>query len=107
MTDSITSTPTVIVQELAILEEVYLEYLNKPGRGKDYLCCLCHFSQSNLDLMLTYVRRHLKITIGCPVCGCGYQNAVSLQKHSGDAHNIQIIAPTPMLQGPADPEEEV
>ena len=57
--------------------------------------------------MLTHVRRHLEITTGCPVCGHGYQNAAFLQKHSRDAHNIQIIFPTPMLQGPVDPEEEV
>ena len=57
--------------------------------------------------MLTHVRRHLDITVGCPVCGHGYQNAASLWKHSRDAHNIQIIAPPPMLQGPANPEEEV
>ena len=39
------------------------------------------FLHSNLDSILTHVRKHLDITIVCPVHGSGYQNAVNLQKH--------------------------
>ena len=36
--------------------EVYPEQINRPGGGKDYLCCLCPFRHSNLDSILTHVR---------------------------------------------------
>ena len=63
---STVSIPIVVVHELAIPTDAYQEHLNKPGRGKDYLCQLCHFSHSNLDLILTHVGRHPDITAGCP-----------------------------------------
>ena len=52
------------------------------------------------------MKRHQEITIGCPVLAIDTMDAASLQKHGKDAHNTQIIAPTSMLQGSADPEEE-
>ena len=87
-----TSFPVVVVPELAIPAEAYPEHLNRPGGGKNYLCCLCPFGHSNLDCILTHIRKHLEITIGCPVCSRGYQNGASLHKHGRDVHEIQIVA---------------
>ena len=87
-----TSCPIVVVPELAISAEVYPENINKPGGGKDYLCHLCSFRHSNLDYILTHVRKPLDITIGCPGCGKGYQNVASLCKHGREVHNIEIMA---------------
>ena len=106
-TSSTASTPTVIVPKPAIPVDAYPECLNKPGRGKDYLCKMCHFLHSNLDSILTHDRRHLDIIVGCPICGRGYQNLASLQKHGRDAHNIQIVASITSLQGVIDPKEEI
>ena len=79
---------------------------NKPDRHKDYVCQMCHFSHSNLDSILTHIRKHLNIIVGWPVCSRGYQNVASLWKHGWDAHNIQIVAAITPLQGIIDPEEE-
>ena len=98
---------TIVVPGLANLADAYPESINRPGRGEDYLCQLCHFSHKNLDSILTHVRRHIDITVGCPVSGKGYQNVASLQKHSSNAHNIQIVAPATPLQSPYDPKEEI
>ena len=42
--------------------------------------------------MLTHIRKHLDLTIGCPICGKGFQNAASIHKHDRKAHAIQIVA---------------
>ena len=42
--------PMVVAPECLILAEVYLECLNRSRGGKDYLCCLCLFRDSNLDI---------------------------------------------------------
>ena len=89
--------PIVVVPELAVQAEAYPECLNRPGGGKDYLCCLCLFRHSNLDSILTHVRKHLEFTIGCPVCGKGYQNAASFHMHGRDVHHIQIVASVPSV----------
>ena len=85
------SYPVVVVPELAIPAETYPEHLNRPGRDKEYLCHLCAFKHSSLDCILTHIRKHLDITIGCPICSKGYQNVASLHKHGRDVHNIQIV----------------
>ena len=71
-TSSTASTPIVVVPDLETPADAYPEHLNKPGGSKDYLCQLCHFLHSNLDLILTHVRRHLDMMVGCPICGRGY-----------------------------------
>ena len=86
------SYPVVVVPELTILAEAYPECLNRPGGGKEYLCHLCAFRHSNQDCILTHIKKHLDITIGCPVCRKGYQKVASLCKHGRDAHNVQIVA---------------
>ena len=85
------SYPVIVIPELAIPAEAYPKCLNWPG-DKDYLCLLCSFQHSNLGCILTHIRKHLNITIGCPGCGKGYQNAASLCKHWRDVHKIQIVA---------------
>ena len=82
----------VVVPELLILVELYPEHLNRPGGGKDYLCCLCLFRHSNLDTILMHVRKHLEVVVGCPVYGKGYKNVASLYKHGKEVHHIQIVA---------------
>ena len=89
-TSSITSFPVLVVPELAIPAEAYPECLNRPDGGKDYLCHLCCFTHSNLDSILTPVRKHLDVTIGCPVCSRGYQNMTFLCKHGRDVHNFKL-----------------
>ena len=91
------SYPVVVVPELTIPAEAYLEHLNNSGRGKDYLCCLCSFRHCNLDCILTHIRKHLDIMIGCPVCGKGYQNVASLHKHGRDIHSVQVVASSSVI----------
>ena len=75
-TGSTSSYPVVVMPELAIPAEVYSEHINRPHGGKDYHCHICPFKHTNSDCMLTHIRRdHLNITMGCPECGQGFQNA--------------------------------
>ena len=92
------SLPVVVVPELAIPVEEYPEHINRPSGGKDYLCHLCPFRHSNLDSILTHIRKHLDVIIGCPICCRGYQNAASLCKHGRDIHSIQIMVSSTYLQ---------
>ena len=99
------SYPVAVAPELAIPAEAYPNCINRPSWSKDYLCCLCPFKHSNLDSVLTHVRKHLDITIGCSICGKGYQNAASLHKHGRDVHNILIVASSTSLPGVIPKEE--
>ena len=81
LTSSTSSYPIAMVLELVILAEAYPECINRPSGDKDYLCHLCSFQHTNYDCMLTHIRKHLNITIGCPGCGQGFQNTTSLCKH--------------------------
>ena len=65
------------------------------------------FTSDKSDSIVTHIRRHVDITIGCPICGKGYQNAASLWKQGRDTHNIQIVASVTPLQGTTDPEEVI
>ena len=79
----------VHVPEMSIPDEWYPECINLPNAGKEYQCQGCSYSRSNLDTILTHVRKeHLDITIGCPACGKPYQNAASLCKHGKEIHKI-------------------
>ena len=91
--------PVIVVPELAIPAEAYPECINRPGGGKNYLCHVCPFRHSNLDSILTHVRKHLDITIGCPICGNSYQNAASLCKYGRDVPRVQIVASSTSLPG--------
>ena len=84
------SYPVIVIPELAILVEAYPEHVNQPS-SKDYLCRLYTFWHSNLNCILPHIRKHLDITISCPGCGKGFQNAASLHKHGKEAHRIQIV----------------
>ena len=50
---SVVAFSVVVVPELAIPAEAYLEKSNRPSGGKDYLCCLCLLRNSSLDSILT------------------------------------------------------
>ena len=91
------SYPAVVVPKLTIPAEAYPACLNRPVTGKDDLCCLCSFRCSNLDCILTHVRKHLDIMIGYPVCGKGYQNVVSLCKHGRDVQSVQIVTSSSVI----------
>ena len=82
------SWPGVVVPELTIPADAYPEHKNRHGGGKDYLCHLCSFHHTNYDCILTNIRKHLDLTIGCPGCRKGFQNAASLHKHGVEAHKI-------------------
>ena len=83
--------PIVAVPELFIPAEAQPEWINQPGGGKEYQCQLCTFHHTNKDCILIHIRKHLDITISCPMCR-GFQNAASLCKHGKKAHAIQIVA---------------
>ena len=85
------SYPVIVIPELAIPAETYPEWINQSSQGKDYLCCLHSFHHTNYDCILTHIRKHLDITIICPGCGKGFQNAASLHKHGKEAHQIKIV----------------
>ena len=85
--------PVIVIPKLAIPVEAYPECVNRSG-SKDYLCHICTFQHSNLICILTHIRNHLNITISCPGCGKGFQNAASLHKHGKETHKIQIVAST-------------
>ena len=89
---SLETLPMVVAPELLIPAEAYPECLNRPGGGKDYLCHLCQSRHSNLDMILTHVRKHLEVVVGYPVCGKGYQTVASIHKHGKEVHYIQIVA---------------
>ena len=100
------SFPVVVVPEQVIPSEAYPGHWNRSGGGKDYLCHLCHLRHSNLDSILTHIRKHLDVTVGCPICGRGYQNMASLNRHGKDAHGIQIVASSTSQQDVIVPKEE-
>ena len=66
---TLSSYPIAVVPELTILTDAYPKHINSPGRGKNYFCCLCSFHHTNYDCMLTHIKKHLNVTIGCPGCG--------------------------------------
>ena len=77
--------------EMTIPDEWYPEWIYLPKASKEYQCQGCSYTPSNLDTILTHVRKeHLNITIGCPACGKPYQNAASLHKHGKEIHKIII-----------------
>ena len=107
LTGPATTIATIVMPELTIPAAVYPVHINSPGRGKDYLCQICHFPIQIWTLFLTHVRQHLNIMIGCIICGKGYQNAASLWPYGRDAYNIQIVASAIPLKGLTDPKEEI
>ena len=81
----------VHVPEMTIPDEWYPEHINLRNASKEYWCQGCSYTHSNLDTILTHVRKeHLKITFGWPTCGKPYQNAASLCKHGKEIHKIII-----------------
>ena len=100
--------PVVVVPKLAIPAKTYPEQINRPGGHKDYLCLylLCPFRHSNLDSILTHVRKHLEIIIGCAICSKGYPNDESLHKHGRDIHSVQIVASNTSLSD-VIPKEQI
>ena len=81
----------VHVPEMSIPDEWYPEQINLPNASKEYQCQGCSYTHSNLDTILTHVRKeNLNITIGCPACGKPYKNAASLHKHGKEIHKIII-----------------
>ena len=87
-----TSYPILIFLEVAVLVDSQPEWLSQPSGGKEYRCQLCAFQHTNRHCMLTHIRKYLDITIGCPVCNKGFQNAASLHKHGRKAQKVQIVA---------------
>ena len=82
--------PILVFPNLTIPAEAQPKQLNQLGGSKEYWCQLCTFCHSNLYCILTHIRKHLDITIGCPICGKGFQNADSLHKHGSKVHKVQI-----------------
>ena len=78
---SIPNLPTIIVPEIVVPTHALPEQINCPGGCKDYKCQLCVFQHMNRDCMLMHIWQHLEISVGCPMCGKGFQNVASLCKH--------------------------
>ena len=73
--------PVVVIPELAVPAHTLPEWINHPEARKDYKCQLCAFQHTDRDCMLMHIWQHLKISIRCPMCRKGFQNAASLCKH--------------------------
>ena len=73
--------PSIIVPKLEVLVYTLPEQINHPGGHKDYKCQLCTFQHTNKYCMVTHIWQHLEISVGCPMCSKGFQNAASLCKH--------------------------
>ena len=82
---------SIIVPELAVPVYTLPEQINCPWGCKHYECQLCAFQHINKDCMLMHIQHHAEISIGCPMCGKGFQNAASLCKHWRKVHSIQIV----------------
>ena len=83
--------PLVVLSELSVPVHTLPEWINHPGGHKDYKCELFDFQHTNIDCMLTHIWQHLEISIGCPMCGKGFQNVASLHKHGRKIHSIHIV----------------
>ena len=83
--------PSIIVPKLAILMYTLPEWMNHPGGCKDYKCQTCVSQHTNRDCMLTHIQQHLEISVGCPMCGKGFQNVASLCKHREKIHSVRIV----------------
>ena len=81
MSSSIPNLPSIIVPELAIPTYTLPEQINHSGGHKDYKCQICAFQHMKRDCMLTHIWQHLEISVGCPMCAKGFQNAASFHKH--------------------------
>ena len=88
---SVPNLPSIIVPELAVPAYALPEQINCPGGCKDYKCQISAFQHTNKDCMLTHIWQHLEISVGCPMCGKGLENADSLHKHGRKVHLIQIV----------------
>ena len=82
--------PVVVIPELSVLAYALPVWINCPGGCKDYKCQLCALQHTNRDCMLMHIWQHLEISIGCPMCGKGFQNSASLCKHRKKVHSIHI-----------------
>ena len=83
--------PVIHVPELAAPAHALPEWIDCPGGCKDYKCQLYAFQHTNRDCMLMHIWQHLEISIGCPMCRKGFQNAASLCKHGKKVHSIHIV----------------
>ena len=88
---SILNFPSIIVPKLVILMYALPEGINCPGGCKDYKCQIYMFQHTNSDCMLTHIQQHLEISVGCPMCGKGFQNVASLCKHGWKVHSINMV----------------
>ena len=78
---SVPNLPSFLVPKFVVLTHALPQQINRPGGWKHYKCQLCVFQHTNRDCMLTHVGQHLKLSVGCPMCGKGFQNVASLHKH--------------------------
>ena len=83
--------PLVVVPKLAVPVHALPVWINYLGGHKYYKCQLCDFQHANKDCMLMHIQQHLEISIGCPMCGKGFQNVASLHKHRRKIHAIHIM----------------
>ena len=83
--------PLVPVPKLVVPVHTLPRWINCPRGEKDYKCQLCDFQHTNEDCMLTQVWQHLEISIGCPMCGKGFQNMAFLHKHGRKIYLNHIV----------------
>ena len=88
---SVPNLVSIVVPECVVPVCTLPEQINHPGDCKDYQCQICAFQHTNKDCMLTHIWQYLEISVGCPMCGKGFQNAASLCKHWWKVHSIKIV----------------
>ena len=82
--------PSTVVPELAVQAYALPQQINCPGGHRDYKCQLCAFQHTNTDCVLMHIQQHLEISVGCPMCSRGFQNAASSASMGGSTF-IQIV----------------
>ena len=81
----------ITVPKLAVPTHALPEWINSPGGHKHYKCQISVFQHTNRDCMLMHIWQHLELSVGCPMCWKGLQNAASLCKHGQKVHSINIV----------------
>ena len=91
------SYPVIVIPQLVIPVKAYPEQENQPG-GKDYLCHMCTFQHSNLDCILTHVRKHLDITISSLAVGRDFKMQPSCTNMERRHTGLKLLHPQRIIE---------
>ena len=88
---TVSKLPSIVVPKLVVLTHALPEQFNCPGDCKHYKCWICVFQHTNRDCMLMHIWQHLELSVGCPMCGKGFQHAAYLCKHGQKVYSVNIV----------------